>query len=409
MSKIDKLIEELCPNGVAIKTLGSVTTALRTGLNPRKNFDLNTNDAQHFYVTVRELDGFGLKFTEKTDKVTDEGLRLIQNRAKVKVGDVLFSATGTIGRTALVAAPPHNWGPKEGVYIITPDPNHLDPSYLIYALGESRLANAIREKTDGSTVISIPMSSLRQVKFPLPPLEIQREIVRVLNTFKRLESELEAELEARRVQYAHYKDMMLSFRDQRDVASWVSLGELAEYSTLRVPAHSLHAGNYVGVDNLLPNARGKTNSTYGPNTAQLTGYEPGYILLGNIRPYLKKIWLADTKGGCSGDVLALRVQQQHKQILMPKFLYYLLSADAFFSYNMEKAKGAKMPRGSKEAILKYKIPLPPVKIQQTMVDMLGNFDALVNDLGAGLPAELKLRRQQYEYYRDRLLTFPEAQ
>ena len=93
---------------------------------------------------------------------------------------------------------------------------------------------------------------------------------------------------------------------------------------------------------------------------------------------------------------------------MPEFLYQLLASDVFFAYNMQNAKGAKMPRGSKEAILKYRIPLPPTEKQARIVAILDKFDALVNDLGSGLPAEIKARRQQYEYYRDRLLSFREA-
>lgn len=93
---------------------------------------------------------------------------------------------------------------------------------------------------------------------------------------------------------------------------------------------------------------------------------------------------------------------------MPKFLYYLVSSDEFFIFNTQHAKGAKMPRGSKPAILNFRIPLPTLEVQQEISSVLDKFDALVNDLSVGLPAELKARRQQYEYFRDRLLTFKEA-
>ena len=126
------------------------------------------------------------------------------------------------------------------------------------------------------------------------------------------------------------------------------------------------------------------------------------ILIGNIRPYLKKIWLADGSGGTNGDVLTIRAD---RKFLTPEFLYQCLASDDFFQYDMNHAKGAKMPRGSKDDVLNYKIPIPPLEEQNRIVAILDRFDTLTNDLTSGLPAEMEKRRLQYEYYRDRLLTF----
>ncbi|MFZ4829039.1 MAG: restriction endonuclease subunit S, partial [Phototrophicaceae bacterium] len=98
----------------------------------------------------------------------------------------------------------------------------------------------------------------------------------------------------------------------------------------------------------------------------------------------------------------------NNDVLVPRFLYYLLSTDAFFAYDMQHSKGAKMPRGDKTAIMLYTIPLPSLEEQARIVAILDRFDALCNDLTQGLPAEIEARRKQYEYYRDRLLTFEEA-
>lgn len=94
--------------------------------------------------------------------------------------------------------------------------------------------------------------------------------------------------------------------------------------------------------------------------------------------------------------------------LKPRYLYHLLASDNFFAYDMQHAKGAKMPRGDKSEVMKYEIPVPPLEEQERIVALLDQFDALVNDLSSGLPAEIKARRQQYEHYRNRLLTFKEA-
>ena len=192
---------------------------------------------------------------------------------------------------------------------------------------------------------------------------------------------------------------------------WKSLGEVAEYSTTRVDAAKLDATSFVGVDNLVANKGGRVNASYLPNTERITAYETGDILLGNIRPYLKKVWRATNAGGCSGDVLAVRIRAGFKSLLDSSFLYYLLSADEFFSFNMQYAKGAKMPRGDKTEILNYSIPIPcpsnpkkSLEIQGKIVRILDAF----TELTAELTAELTTRKKQYNYYRDRLLRFDDG-
>lgn len=182
------------------------------------------------------------------------------------------------------------------------------------------------------------------------------------------------------------------------------LREIAQYSKTRVDAAEIDSTTFVGVDNLLPNKGGKTNAIYPPNATRITAFEAGDVLLGNIRPYLKKVWLASAAGGCSGDVLAIRIMAAHCDSIAPEFLYYLLSSDNFFDYNMQHAKGAKMPRGSKEAILNYQVPLPSLEVQREIVRILDQF----TQLEAELEAELEARRQQYEHYAHALLESTET-
>lgn len=184
----------------------------------------------------------------------------------------------------------------------------------------------------------------------------------------------------------------------------MALSEVAEYSSTRVDAAHLDETSFVGVDNLVSDRGGRVDASYPPNTARLTAYESGDILLGNIRPYLKKVWMATNSGGCSGDVLAIRIMQNRRDSLNPNFLYYLLSSDSFFAYNMQHAKGAKMPRGSKSAILNYRIPVPPLEVQRELVSVLDRYTELEAQLKAVLEAELEARRAQYDYYAGELLT-----
>ena len=154
--------------------------------------------------------------------------------------------------------------------------------------------------------------------------------------------------------------------------------------------------------------RGKVDSTHTPSTGTSIAYETGDVLIGNIRPYLKKIWLADSSGGTNQDVLVVRIHEAEHAAITPKFLYYTLASDDFFAYGMQHAKGAKMPRGDKAAILRYPVAIPAKEEQNRIVATLDKFDALVNDLSSGLPAEINARRKQYEHYRDKLLTFKQA-
>lgn len=186
-----------------------------------------------------------------------------------------------------------------------------------------------------------------------------------------------------------------------DGVSHYQLGEIAGYSDTRAQASHLDKTTFVGVDNLLSNKGGRVDASHAPNTSSLTAYETGDLLFGNIRPYLKKIWLSDRTGGCSGDVLAIRLSKAFHPIVDARFLYYTLSSDKFFSYATQHSKGAKMPRGDKAAILKFRVPVPPLEVQREIARVLDKF----TQLEAELEAELEARRRQYEYYLDRLITF----
>jgi len=157
------------------------------------------------------------------------------------------------------------------------------------------------------------------------------------------------------------------------------LGDVAQYSTARISASEVNAGNYIGVENILPDKRGKRPSNYIPKGGMFTRYEAKDILIGNIRPYLKKIWLSDCIGGTNGDVLVIHKVNEN---ISADFLYYVLSSDCFFAYNVQHSKGAKMPRGNKEAIMRYPVPLPSLSVQHEIVRILDTFSELTAELTA---------------------------
>ncbi|WBA14902.1 restriction endonuclease subunit S [Salinivibrio proteolyticus] len=259
------------------------------------------------------------------------------------------------------------------------------------------------------------ISNYANKKIPIPcpenpkkSLEIQAEIVRILDAFTELTTELTTELNLRKKQYHYYRDQLLSFEEGE--VEWKTLGEVAEYSKERISYSELDGSNYVGVESLLQNRAGKIDSTRTPGSGNLTQYNPADILIGNIRPYLKKIWYADRVGGTNGDVLVIHTTDT---AISPRYLYQVLADDKFFEYNMQHAKGAKMPRGNKPKIMEYLVPVPfasnrekSLSEQERIVTILDKFDALTNSITEGLPREIELRQKQYEYYRDLLLSFP---
>jgi len=204
------------PNAPRV-TLGDVIISLKTGLNPRKNFILNTENAQNYYVTVREIVDGKIVFFDKTDRVDNEALTLINNRSNLEERDVLFSGTGTVGKIAVVEEKPINWNIKEGVYAIKPRQEFIMSRFLAYVLSASSTIETYRTKIVGSPVCSLPMADFRKLSIPLPPLPVQCEIIRILDDFTeltaKLTAELTAELTARKEQYEWYRDKLLRFEE----------------------------------------------------------------------------------------------------------------------------------------------------------------------------------------------------
>ncbi len=161
------------------------------------------------------------------------------------------------------------------------------------------------------------------------------------------------------------------------VSEWreVRLGDVCTYSTAKVSITEINEDNYISTENMLPNKNGVVKSSGLPTVASVTRYFTDNVLVSNIRPYFKKIWCADREGGCSNDVLVFVVKD--KRILDSRFLFYCLSNDEFFNYVMAGAKGTKMPRGDKGAILKYPVHLPTLSEQKAIAATLSALDDMI--------------------------------
>lgn len=279
----------------------------------------------------------------------------------------------------------------------------LDNKFLYYFL-LSKL-DVISSFYRGSGIKHPSMYHVLEMLIPIPSLSVQTEIVRILDALTALTSELTSELTLRRKQYEYYREKLLSFDSLERLnegGGEKKLIDVAIYTKVRISADKLNKENYVGVENLLQNKLGKTSSNYVPTEGSFIEYLPNDILIGNIRPYLRKIWLADKTGGTNGDVLVIRLTDKN---ILPRYLYHILANEHFFEYNVKYSKGAKMPRGDKAAILQYEFDVPPLEEQHRIVSILDKFETLTNSITEGLPLAIEQSQKRYEYYRELLLNF----
>lgn len=166
----------------------------------------------------------------------------------------------------------------------------------------------------------------------------------------------------------------------------VKLEDVCFYVSQKMDTQPLSIYNYISTENMLPNKSGITNASSLPNIPITPSFKKDDILVSNIRPYFKKIWLAQFAGGCSNDVLVFRANKN----IDSKFLYYILSDDRFFEYSTQTSKGTKMPRGDKTSILKYAVLLPPLDVQKKIAGVLGALDdkiELNNKINQNLEAQ----------------------
>lgn len=407
MSKIEELIEKLCPNGVEFKKLEKITKSINIGINPRKFFKLNPADSTGFYVTVRELNGLkGVKEYEKTDKINDEAIQIINNRANIEKGDILFSNTGTVGKLALVNETPINWGVNEGIYIIKPIEEKILSKYLYYYLDSSHAYKDYSSKFTGSTLKHVTQKALASLIVAVPPLEVQCKIVHILDDFTLLSAELSAELKARQKQYEYYNCNLLKFEN----IPYYTLEELCDIVDYRgkTPKKTNEGIFLVTAKNI---RKGYIDYEKSQEFISEQDYaevmrrgmpKVGDVLITTEAPCGNVAQVDDENIALAQRVIKYRPKDNR---LDSTFLKYILLGEEFQTKLNGKATGGTV-KGIKGSILhKLTIPLPSIEEQRKIVKILDRFNKLCNDISEGLPAEINARQKQYEYYRDKILTF----
>lgn len=402
MTKLEELIERLCPDGVEYKTLGDVATISRGGNFQKKDFTEQGKPCIHYGQIYTR---YGL-FTDKTLTFINDECFAKQKYAEPN--DIIMAVTSeNIEDICKCVA----WLGTEKVAVSGHSAiihHSLDPKYLAYFFHSQHFFNQKRRLAHGTKVMEVTPDTLKSIQLPVPPLEVQREIVRILDNFTFLTTELAAELAARQKQYEYYRDLLLTFKPNESTILNERTNELELSGAIRWMKLGdtcvLKAGKAISAVEISQNVNDDyIYPCYGGNG--LRGYVKNYNQDGEY-PIIGR------QGALCGNVCYACNKfyaTEHAVVVSPsalyneKFLFYLLD---FAKLEQYKTAGAQ-PGLSVARLEKVILPVPPLEQQKRIVDILDRFNTLCNDISNGLPAEIEVRQKQYEYYRDKLLTFKE--
>ena len=372
MSKLDKLIKELCPNGVEYKNLGDIGQVKMC----KRILKAQTNESGG--IPFYKIGNFG---GNANSYISEELFKEYKEKYSYpKVGEILISAAGTIGRTVVYDGEPAYYQDSNIVWL-SHDESLILNTFLKYCY-ELQPWNI----SSGGTIARLYNDNILKAKVPVPPLEVQREIVRILDSFTLLTAELTAELTARKKQYEYYRDILLV--QTCDDVEKISLSDVVSIKNGKDYKH-LKDGKYpvYGSGGIMTY---KSEYTYDKPSVLI----PRKGSLSNLFYVEEPFWNVDT-------VFYTEIDESK---LIPKYLYYLLQKEHLESLNT--AGG--VPSLTQTVLNKLSLVIPSLNRQRKIVDVLDNFEKICNDLNIGLPAEIEARKKQYEYYRDVLLTFAET-
>ena len=388
MSKLDEMIRELCPDGVEYVKLNSVCD-IYDGTHSTPNY----TESGVKFASVENIGN--LYATRKYISEKD----FEKYKIKPRIGDVMMTRIGSVGVCTVV-----DRNEALAFYVslalLRPQLDKVQSRFLKYAIESIHGRKELRKRTLINAVpIKINKDDIGKVTIPLPPIEIQSEIVHTLDNYTenvvKLQNQLTAELTARKTQYAYYRDKLLQYKMP---TKEYEVGEICEVSAGGdVPKEhfSKEKSEQYKVP-VISNGCG-INAFYGYTDAArvdkpaVTVAARGTIGYAEYRdyPYFPIIRLITL------------IPRDDKQ-LNAKYLYYSLEGRHY------KVPTSGIPQLTVPVIKKEKVSIPPLDVQNRIVNVLDNFEKICSDLNIGLPAEIEARQKQYEYYRDKLLTFAET-
>lgn len=409
MNKIEKLIEKFCPEGVEFKELSELGY-LYGGLTGKSKKDFQSGNGN--YVTYKNIySNISVDIKQKNFVLISEN----ENQNKLEVGDVLFTGSSENKEECAMSSEVTEL-PSEDMYLNSfsfgfrlRHKSLFVNGFFKYLFRSPNIREQIFKTSSGVTRINVSKKRFAKISIPVPPLAIQEKIVEILDQFTQLETELETELEARKVQYQFYRNQLLAFENKE--VEWKSLGEVGEFTRgkrfvrtdmIEEGFPCLHYGEMYTHYNVFAT---ESKSFISPELAKkLRVANPGDVVIVSAGETIEDIgkgtaWLGES------DIVTHDACFSFKSPLNPKYVSYFLRTRIFHDQIKRHISSGKISSINAKGLATAKIPVPPMEEQERIVNILDKFDDLVNNISFGLPAEIEARRQQYEYYREKLLTF----
>ncbi len=391
----------MCPNGVEWKTFADLGT-FYGGLSGKNKDDFKDGNAK--YITYLNI---GCNPALRFDILETVKMGPNEKQNTVQYGDALFTGSSeTPDECAMSSVVTEQ--PTENIYLNSFcfgfRFNSLDgicPAFYKHYFRCDAFRKAVRRTANGTTRFNVSKKEFAKLEIPIPPLEIQKKIVECLDKFSALAAELQAELQMRRKQYEYYRTQLLTPHSESNSADntddcnweWKTLGEVCEIGT---GSHNTQDGLTEGDFPFY---------TRGTEILRLNTYdfdETAIITAGDGAGVGKVFHYVQGKYALHQRAYRIIANRDH---LLPRFLYHYMRY-SFYDYIMKNSVSSSVTSVRKPMLEAYPIPLPSLAEQERIVSILDKFEALTTSLSDGIPAEQAAQQKRYEYYRDKLLTFP---
>lgn len=407
MSRLETLIKKLCPNGVEHVPLKEVAEFRRGSFpQPYTNASWYGGDNCMPFVQVADMLDDKFYLVEETKQTISEVAQ--PKSVFVETGTVLVSLQGTIGRVAITQ---YDCFVDRTIAIFTKFKiNNLDKKYFAYVLKQK--FDIEKKYARGSTLKTITKEEFSKFTIPIPPIEVQCEIVRILDSLTEFTaefmSETTLELTARKKQYEYYRNELLN---SSKYENFVTIGDVVEKVTTINWNKCEETKRYIDLTSvdrelncIINDLVSDVNSEDAPSRARQL-VKSGDLIFGGTRPMLKRYCIVPKEYDnqvCSTGYIVLRV---NKNVIMKEYLYYILGTQIFYDYVEANQQGTSYPAIGDKVLKQYKFKLPPLNEQERVINILSRYEKLSREIIATLSTDIEVRNKQYEYYRDKLLTF----
>ena len=419
MSRLEELIREHCPDGVDFYELREIFD-LKNGYTPSKSNPSFWKKGTVPWFRMEDIRENGRILSDSLQHITLEAVK----GNLFPANSIIVATSATIGEHALITVA--SLANQRFTYLTRKKEfvERVDPMFAFYYC--FKLDQWCLENTNISSFESVDMTRFVRFKMPLPPLPVQSEIVRILDSFSaltaKLSAELHAELTARKKQYEYYRDLLLTFGDidrtllterngtRRIAVQWIALGDIAKFTYgFTDKAKDYGTARFIRITDIDDNGcLSPSDGKYVDLSDENQKYRlrKGDLLVARTgATYGKTLYVPSDDPAVFASFL-IKISLNNEQILN-RYYWHFSKSTCYWRQAENLVSAGGQPQFNSNALCRINVPVPPLEEQERIVAILDRFDALCNSLTSGLPAEIEARRRQYEYYRDRLLMFKE--